>query len=78
MVKFSPMVCTISRVIVHPAGTPLRTQYELRNLQNVQLMSGVVPQRFFSNDLIKVGPGYIPSTVFPHTIYRGEQMNRLV
>ena len=78
MVKFSPMVCTISRVIVHPVGATIRTQYELQNLQGVQLMSGVVPQKFFSNDLIKVGHGFVPSTVLPHTIYRGEQMNRLV
>ena len=52
-----------------------RDEYELSDLNGNPIMQGVANKRFFSNDLQKVPPNHIPTTINPATIQRAETLN---
>ena len=76
-VHYTPEIYQVQRVIQPQANIPRRVEYILSNMAGNVLMSGVVPKRFFGNDLIRVPPQNVPTNILPQTVARALFLNRL-
>jgi hypothetical protein len=77
-VHYSPQIYQIINAFHHPANFIRRDEYTLMDMNNNIVMSGIVPKRFFGNDLILVPPNHVPTTINPQTTQRALQLNRFV
>ena len=77
-VHYTPQIYQIVNAIHHPANFVRRDEYTLMDTNGNILMSGIVPKRFFGNDLILVPVGHIQTHINPLTTQRALQINRFV
>jgi hypothetical protein len=76
-IHYTPQVYQVINAIHHPPNFVRRDEYMLSDMNGNVIMSGVVPKRFFGNDLVKVPINHIQTHINPQTIQRAIQLNRL-
>jgi hypothetical protein len=75
-VHYSPQIYNVQQVIQPNANIPRRVEYILADMAGNVLMSGIVPKRFFGNDLVHVPNPNVPTTINPPTVARSLVLNR--
>lgn len=75
-VHYSPQIYQVHNAIHHPANFVRRDEYILTDNAGNVLMSGGVPKRFFSNELILVPVPHTQTHINPLTTQRALQINR--
>jgi hypothetical protein len=76
VIQFSPEVFTVTNVRNFP-GQPRPPEYYVNDPAGNVIRSGVVPKVFFGSDLQFVPPGSVNVSIFPATVARANQLNRL-
>ena len=76
-VHYTPEVYQVVQAFHFPPNAPRNDEYILSNFAGQILMAGVVPKRFFGNELIRVPLNHINTHILPPTIQRAMLMNRI-